>query len=90
MTANVTIEIARRSNVLRIPNAALRFRPTTDMFAALKHAGSARDLNRGWPAAVARPGGSGGGRRGGNGAPAADGAGAGQTAAQPVRRSFHA
>lgn len=36
MTANVTIEIARRANVLRAPAAALRFRPTTDMFAALK------------------------------------------------------
>ena len=35
MTANVNIEIARRANALRIPNAALRFRPTTDMFAAL-------------------------------------------------------
>jgi HlyD family secretion protein len=35
MTANVNIEIARRSNVLRVPNAALRFRPTNDMFAAL-------------------------------------------------------
>ena len=38
MTANVNIEIARRSNALRIPNAALRFRPTTDMFAALNQA----------------------------------------------------
>jgi HlyD family secretion protein len=35
MTANVTIEIARRSNVTRVPTMALRFRPTTDMFAAL-------------------------------------------------------
>jgi HlyD family secretion protein len=35
MTANVTIEIAKRSDVLRVPNAALRFRPTTDTFAAL-------------------------------------------------------
>jgi HlyD family secretion protein len=35
MTANVNIEIARRSDVLRIPNAALRFRPTNEMFAAL-------------------------------------------------------
>ena len=35
MTANVNIEIARRANVLRIPNAALRFRPTNEMFAAL-------------------------------------------------------
>src|SRR5918997_1053930 len=35
MTANVNIEIARRANALRIPTAALRFRPTNDMFAAL-------------------------------------------------------
>jgi HlyD family secretion protein len=35
MTANVTIEIARRSDVIRVPNAALRFRPTNDIFAAL-------------------------------------------------------
>jgi HlyD family secretion protein len=35
MTANVTIEIARRNNVLRVPNRALSFRPTEDMFAAL-------------------------------------------------------
>jgi HlyD family secretion protein len=35
MTANVNIEIARRSNVLRIPNAALRFRPTNEIYAAL-------------------------------------------------------
>src|SRR5947207_11195446 len=35
MTANVKIEIARRSDVLRIPNAALRFRPSADVFAAL-------------------------------------------------------
>jgi len=35
MTANVKIEIARRSDVLRVPNAALRFRPTSDVFAAL-------------------------------------------------------
>ena len=35
MTANVNVEIARRDNVLRIPNAAIRFRPTADIFAAL-------------------------------------------------------
>ena len=35
MTANVTIEIARSDNVLRVPNAALRFRATADMFTAL-------------------------------------------------------
>src|SRR6185369_15268206 len=30
MTANVTIEVARVQDVLRVPNAALRFRPTTE------------------------------------------------------------
>jgi len=38
MTANVKVEIAKRSEVLRVPNAALRFRPTNDMFAALNQA----------------------------------------------------
>jgi HlyD family secretion protein len=36
MTANVKIEIAKRTNALRIPNAALRFRPSEEVFAALK------------------------------------------------------
>jgi HlyD family secretion protein len=35
MTANVSIEIARRDDVLRVPNMALRFRPTDEMFEAL-------------------------------------------------------
>ena len=35
MTANVKIEIAKRTNALRIPNAALRFRPSAEVFAAL-------------------------------------------------------
>jgi HlyD family secretion protein len=35
MTANVNIEIAGKQNVLRVPNAALRFRPTNEIFAAL-------------------------------------------------------
>jgi multidrug efflux pump subunit AcrA (membrane-fusion protein) len=35
MTANVNIEIARRDNVIRVPNTALRFRPTPEIFAAL-------------------------------------------------------
>ena len=38
MTAQVTIEIARRENVLRIPNAALRFRPNKEIFDALNQA----------------------------------------------------
>ncbi len=35
MTANVNVEIARRNNAIRVPNAALRFRPTNEMYAAL-------------------------------------------------------
>jgi HlyD family secretion protein len=35
MTANVNVEIARRSDVVRVPNSALRFRPTPEIFAAL-------------------------------------------------------
>ncbi|MEI6670268.1 MAG: efflux RND transporter periplasmic adaptor subunit, partial [Acidobacteriota bacterium] len=35
MTANVTLEIAKRTDVLRVPNAALRYRPNKDIFDAL-------------------------------------------------------
>ena len=35
MTANVTVEIARNDDVLRVPNAALRFRPSAELFSAL-------------------------------------------------------
>src|SRR5438552_15280613 len=35
MTANVKVEIVKRSDVLRVPNAAMRFRPNADIFAAL-------------------------------------------------------
>jgi HlyD family secretion protein len=79
MTANVTIEIARRSNVLRAPAAALRFRPTADVFAALKQEVPA-DLNRGMGggnrAGQGGQGGQGGagGRGGFNGASGAAGA----------------
>jgi HlyD family secretion protein len=35
MTANVTVETARREDVLRVPSAALRFRPSNEVLAAL-------------------------------------------------------
>lgn len=35
MTANVNVEIARATNVVRVPNTALRFRPSNDVFTAL-------------------------------------------------------
>jgi HlyD family secretion protein len=54
MTANVNVEISRANNVLRIPNSALRFRPSNEVFAA---------LNQPPPEPQGR--GFGGGRRGG-------------------------
>jgi HlyD family secretion protein len=75
MTANVTIEIARKNNVLRVPNAALRFRPTADIFAALNQA-VPPELNRGFGRGGA------GGRGGANGAPGAAASGAGSTEGQ--------
>jgi HlyD family secretion protein len=59
MTASVTIEIARRENALRVPAAALRFRPTADIFASL-HQTVPPELERGFGR-----GGNGGRRNGG-------------------------
>jgi HlyD family secretion protein len=73
MTANVTIEIARKSNVLRLPSAATRFRPTTEIFAALKQE-PPPDFGRGGFGGRGRnAGGTGGGPAGatGNGQPPA-------------------
>src|SRR5437667_11478319 len=64
MTANVNIEIARRSNVLRVPNASLRFRPTPDTFTALNQP-ITPDIQR---ALGGGRGGFGGGGRGGQNA----------------------
>jgi HlyD family secretion protein len=67
MTATVSVEIARRNNVLRVPNAALRFRPTADTFQAL-NLPVPEELQRGGMAAMAGGRGDfagGGGRRGG-------------------------
>ncbi len=35
MTANLKVQVNRRADALRVPNTALRFRPTPDMFASL-------------------------------------------------------
>ena len=63
MTANVTIEIAKRTDVVRIPNAALRYRPAKDIF---------ETLNLPVPPEVANAG-RGGGRGTGTGATGATG-----------------
>jgi HlyD family secretion protein len=75
MTANLRVQIARRDDVIRVPNAALRFRPTTDIFTALNQTPP--------PEAQFTGGGRGGGRgRGGPGGDAGTGAAAGQPASQ--------
>jgi HlyD family secretion protein len=66
MTANVKIEIAKRTNALRIPNAALRFRPTEETFVA---------LNQTPPPDLNALGGAGRGGRGGFGRGGAPGMG---------------
>ena len=74
MTANVTIEISKRTNVLRMPAAATRFRPTPEIFAALKQEVPADFARGGGGRRNAGAGGTPGGGFGGNsggGAPAA-------------------
>jgi HlyD family secretion protein len=76
MTANVKVEVARATNELRVPNAAIRFRPSTDVFAA---------LNQPVPP-EAQFGGRGGGRgrnQAGGGSPGAGNAGGGPGAGAP-------
>ena len=73
MTANVTIEISRKNDVLRIPNAALRFRPSTDIFAALKQE-VPPELQRGFGRGGQGQGGPGSGRAGFSGAAGQQGA----------------
>ena len=83
MTAQVEIEIARRSNVLRVPAAALRFRPTEEMFVALNQP-MPQELQRGGGRGMA-PGGRGRGDSA-NAAPQGGAPGQGQGAgasAQP-------
>ena len=64
MTATVTVEVARRENVTRIPNSALRFRPTPAMFAALGQP-VPPELQVGRRAGGGGPGGGGAARPGG-------------------------
>ena len=90
MTATVNVEIARRDNVLRVPNAALRFRPTNDIFAALKQE-VPPEMQRGGGRGPGGPGGQGGQRAGGpasgspgSGSPGAGAAASGQATQAPA------
>jgi HlyD family secretion protein len=82
MTANVTIEIARRSDVLRVPVAALRFRPTELMFQALNQ--EMPPEARGGPRGGFGGGGERGGRGGRRGEGGQPGAGAAPSGAAPA------
>jgi HlyD family secretion protein len=62
MTANVKVEIAKRNDTLRVPNSALRFRPSIDTFTALNQTVPPEALGGG-----GGRGGRGGQGRGGNG-----------------------
>jgi HlyD family secretion protein len=74
MTANLKVQIARRTDATRLPNTALRFRPTSDMFAALNQPVP--------PEAQFGRGGRGGGRNAGGANSTAPAAGA--TATTPA------
>jgi HlyD family secretion protein len=73
MTANVVVEVAKRPDVLRVPMAALRFRPTELMFQV---------LNQEMPPEARGRGGFGGGA-GGRGGRRGDGTGAPGAGATP-------
>ncbi len=78
MTANVSIIIAQRANALRIPNAALRFRPPELVAAEVKTNVPAFQASNGGQSGrgMSGPGGKGGGTRGGQGmGPGGPGAG---------------
>lgn len=64
MTGNLTIEIQRVDDVVRIPAAALRFRPTEQMFELLKQP-VPPEAQAGGGRGAAGAGGMGGGRTGG-------------------------
>jgi HlyD family secretion protein len=68
MTATLRVEVSQRTDVLRVPAAALRFRPSSDVFAALNQPVPPEALGGG-------RGGRGGARGGGRGGPNAQGAG---------------
>ena len=82
MTATVTVEIARADDVLRLPSAALRFRPTPELFASLGQEPPAVGFSPGGAGAGAVPG-----RAPGAGGGAADGGAGARTAVPEAGRA---
>ena len=88
MTANVTFIWAEKNDAIRVPNAALRFKPAAEIFTALgqeppagvKDATGARNRPPGVPGMPGLGGPpAGGGRRGGAGGPGAGGGASART-----------
>lgn len=67
MTANVVIDVATAQGALRVPNAALRFKPETVSTASTEEKMAARPAGEKGTAAMARPVGGGAGPGGGGG-----------------------
>ncbi len=91
MTANVSIEINKRTDVVRVPNTAIRFRPTAEVFEAFNQEVPPELQPRTGGAPGARRGGTDmagaqGGARAGQGAPAAGGPGGGRRRRRVRRR----
>jgi HlyD family secretion protein len=72
MTANVTFVTAQKDDVLRVPNAAMRFRPAPEIFTAL-----GMPVPKSLPDASARAGAAGGNAAGARGGATSSGAAAG-------------
>jgi HlyD family secretion protein len=89
MTANVSFVFAERPDVLRVPNAALRFRPTPELLAAQKRNGTSSAA--GTPSAAPADGAAASGGRGSGGAgrrsDGAPGEGAPPREREPDRRT---
>ena len=79
MTATVTVEIARADDVLRLPSAALRFRPTPELFASLGQEPPAGGFGPGGGAGGPGAGAPGGRARGAGGGAAVPGGGVPET-----------
>jgi len=67
MTTNVTFVLAQVTDAVKIPNAALRFKPSRDQMAAMREAGGGRGSGRGSGRRNRGSGGSGDGPPGGGG-----------------------
>ena len=85
MTATLRVEVSQKTDVLRVPSAALRFRPSADVFAALNQPVPPEALGGGRGGRGGRGGARGGGRGEQNAQGAGDRAGRSEANAPPAR-----